>query len=233
MIAKRLGAAAYGLGIVLALACNSVPDAGHASTARAEDPKPAQEKKEEKRTDEVRSVEKGDKAELGKLAPDFTLKDLDGKDVKLSDFKGKVVVLEWFSPTCPACKYAYDGGPLKEQTARLKGEGVVWLAVNSEAPDRKGAKVETNKEFAEKYGMKSPVLFDPKGDVGMAYGAKTTPHCYVIDAKGVLVYRGALDNAPGGNPEPKDAKLVNYVDEAVKAAKENKAVATAETKSYG
>jgi peroxiredoxin len=167
-----------------------------------------------------------DKAELGKPAPAFTLKDLDGKEHSLAQYKGKVVVLEWFSPGCPMCKWAYaEGGPLAE-------DGVVWLAINSEAAKNKPASPEMNREFAEKYGMKSPILFDPTGTVGRSYGAKTTPHVYVIDEKGTLVYRGALDNAPGGKVSG-DGDRVDYVGNAVADIKAGRPVKVSDTKAYG
>ncbi len=172
------------------------------------------------------------KAVIGKAAPDFELKSLDGKTVKLSDHKGKIVVLEWFDPTCPACNWAYgEKGPLATLPGRLKEQGVVWLAVNSAGADFKGSDQKKNEDFVEKYKMKSPILFDTKGEVGRTYGAKTTPHMYVIDAKGVLAYQGALDNAPMGKLD--DEKHIAYVEEAVKALKEGKKIETTETRSYG
>lgn len=171
-------------------------------------------------------------AEIGKPAPEFTLTDLSGKTHKLSDYRGKTVVLEWFSPACPYCVYAYAEGPLAEQPNRLKSEGVVWLAVNSQNEKHQGAKADKNMAFVEKHGMKSPILMDPSGTVGRAYGAKTTPHCFVIDAKGVLVYAGGLDNAPAGKVDG-DAKPVNYVDAAIADLKAGRAVATKSSRAYG
>ncbi len=175
----------------------------------------------------------GARTELGKLAADFTLKDLDGKDVTLSKHLGKIVVLEWLDPSCPSCVQAHgEKGALREQPDRVKKEGVVWLTINSTEPGQDGGKVEVNKEFAQKNGLKSTIAMDPDGAVGRAYGAKTTPHCYVINEKGVLVYAGALDNAPMGKVEG-DQKKVNYVDAAIADIKAGRAVATSETKPYG
>jgi peroxiredoxin len=166
------------------------------------------------------------------LAPDFTLKDLEGKEMTLSQHLGKYVVLEWFSPGCPACKQAYgEGGALRELPGRLKKDGVVWIAMNSDGPQQSGADPKKNKEFADANGMKSPILFDPTGAAGKAYGAKTTPHCFVIDDKGVLIYAGALDNAPYGKVEGE--KKIEYVADAIAQAKAGKKVAVTETKSYG
>jgi len=171
-------------------------------------------------------------AKIGEPAPDFTLTDLSGKVHKLADYRGKTVVLEWFNPGCPYCVHAYSEGPLVEQPNRLKSEGVVWLAVNSQNEKHPGSKVEKNTAFVEKYGMKSPILMDPAGTVGRAYGAKTTPHCFVIDAKGVLVYAGGLDNAPAGKVEG-DAKPINYVDAAIADVKAGRPVATSSSRAYG
>ncbi|MCY2959036.1 MAG: redoxin domain-containing protein [Planctomycetota bacterium] len=200
-----------------ALPTRASPEKPSGSTPAAkEDPKPAQDLK----------------ATIGKPAPDFELKDLDGKTVKLADYKGKVVVLEWFDPTCPACGWAYgEGGPLRTMPEELKKKGVVWLAMNSAGAEFGGSDVKKNQEFAKKNGMTSPVLLDPKGEVGRKYGAKTTPHMYVIDAKGVLAYMGGLDNAPYGKVEG-DKRIV-YVEDAVKAVLDGKKVETPETRSYG
>lgn len=172
------------------------------------------------------------KAEIGKPAQEFALTDLDGKSHRLSDYRGKTVVLEWFSPTCPYCVYAYSEGPLAEQPERLAKEGVVWLTVNSQKAEHKGAKPELNKDFVAKHGLKAPMLMDPAGTVGRAYGAKTTPHCFVIDAKGVLVYAGGLDNAPNGQVDA-GAQAVNYVDAAIADLRAGRAVTTNSTRAYG
>lgn len=136
-------------------------------------------------------------AQLGQPAPDFELQDLSGKNYKLSELRGKTVILEWYNPQCPFVEYAYKEGPLKDLAARSKDK-VVWLNINSGAPGKQGAGKELNQKLAQSLGVKNPVLLDEAGKVGRAYGAKTTPHMFIIDDKGVLVYRGALDNAPFG-----------------------------------
>jgi peroxiredoxin len=174
------------------------------------------------------------KAEVGKAAPDFALKDLDGKEVKLSSFKGKVIVLEWFNPGCPYVKAAHTKGSLKEAAKKHTKNGVVWLAVNSGGPGKQGHGAEANREGAKTFSIDHPILLDETGEIGRTYGATNTPHMMVIDDKGTLVYRGAIDNSPDGEGEsPTGGKLVSYVDEALGALSAGKTPATAETKAYG
>jgi peroxiredoxin len=173
-------------------------------------------------------------AEVGKRAPDFTLVDLEGRSVSLHDFKGKTVVLEWFNPECPFVRLAHTKGSLKGMAARRTQQGVVWLAVNSGAEGKQGAGVEKNKEGKAKFELAHPILLDPTGKVGRAYGATNTPHMYVIDSELKLVYKGAIDNSPDAEGEsPTDGKLVNHVDVALDAVTAHRAIALAETKAYG
>ncbi len=173
-------------------------------------------------------------ADIGKPAPDFKLKDLDGKEHSLSAHQGKVVVLEWFNPQCPFVRNAHTKGSLKGLAAKHAASGVVWLAVNSAAPGKQGHDVEANREGAKDFALGYPILRDESGAVGHAYGATNTPHLYVIDAKGVLVYAGAIDNSPDGEGEsPTDGTLINYVDAALADVAGGKAVRTARTKAYG
>src|SRR5690606_13798787 len=132
------------------------------------------------------------KAVLGAEAPDFELTSLDGEKVKLSDYRGKTVVLEWFNPQCPFVKQSHTEGTLKGMAKRYRDDGVVWLAINSNKAGSQGASVEAMKEGRESFGIDYPILLDPDGTVGKAYGAKHTPHMYVIHPDGRLVYRGAL-----------------------------------------
>lgn len=168
---------------------------------------------------------------IGAPAPDFTLKDLDGKTVKLSDLKGKTVVLEWFNPDCPFVVYGHEKGPLKTLPEQYLKKGVVWLAINSGAPGKQGHGLEANKAGKGRYGMTYPVLLDETGAVGKLYGAKTTPHMFIVDAQGVLRYKGGLDNAPLG--ELNGGSLTPYVATALDALLAGKAVDTADTKPYG
>jgi peroxiredoxin len=164
-------------------------------------------------------------------APDFTLPDLDGNQVSLSSLRGKVVVLEWFNPECPFVRYAHGDGPLRDLAARQTAGGVVWLAINSGARGKQGHGVDVNREWREKWKMEYPVLVDDKGAVGKKYGATNTPHMFVIDAKGSLVYRGALDNAPLGKVPSEGHRI--YINDAVEAASAGRQVEVAETKAYG
>lgn len=175
-----------------------------------------------------------EEAKVGARAPDFTLADLDGKAVKLSDFKGKTVVLEWFNPGCPFVVAAHTKGSLVDAAERAGRKGVVWLAINSGAPGKQGHGVEANRAAARKWRMDHPVLLDESGKVGRAYGATNTPHLYVIDPAGTLVYRGAIDNSPDGEGRsPSGGTLVNYVDAALEDLAAGRAVRTPETKAYG
>jgi hypothetical protein len=137
-------------------------------------------------------------AALGKPAPDFTLKDTDGKAVKLSALRGKTVVLEWFNPDCPFVKHAYEKGPLKGLAQKSANDKLVWLTINSNAPNKQGHGLERNREAKASYGIANQLLLDETGKVGRSYGAEKTPHLFVVNPKGVLVYRGGLDNAPVG-----------------------------------
>lgn len=168
---------------------------------------------------------------IGAPAPDFTLKDLDGKSVKLSDLKGKTVVLEWFNPDCPFVVYAHEKGPLKTLPEQYLKKGVVWLAINSGAPGKQGHGAEANKAGKNRYGMTYQVLLDETGTVGKLYGAKTTPHMFVVDAQGVLRYKGGLDNAPLG--EPNGGTLIPHAANAIDALLGGKNVETSDTKPYG
>ena len=173
-------------------------------------------------------------AKVGDTAPDFELKDLDGKAVKLSDYKGKIVVLEWFNPGCPFVKAAHTKGSLVDTAKKQMDKGVVWLSINSGAPGKQGHGIEANKNGATEFAMKNPVLLDEDGKVGKAYGARHTPQMYVIDKEGKLVYAGAIDNSPDGEGgSPKDGKLINYVDEALSDIETGKPVRTPTTEAYG
>ena len=176
----------------------------------------------------------GAAANIGKPAPDFKLKDTDGKEVSLASFKGKTVVLEWFNPECPFVKKSHGKGSLAGYAPKVVEKGAVWLAINSGAAGKQGAGVDKSKEGATALGVKNPILIDESGEVGKLYGATNTPHMFVIDPNGVLVYAGAIDNSPDAEGEsPEGGTLVNYVNDAIAAIDEKRPVKVASTKAYG
>lgn len=160
-------------------------------------------------------------------ATQFTLTNYDGKTISLSDYKGKIVVLEWFNYECPFVKYHYEeANTMVELANKYKAKNVVWLAVNS----TKHLTTERNKDFAESHKLDYPILDDRSGKVGRAYGAKTTPHMFIIDAKGNIAYNGAIDNSPLGRNK---TGVINYVDKALAELTADKEVSTPKTKPYG
>jgi peroxiredoxin len=171
---------------------------------------------------------------IGKPAPDFSLTDLDGKEVVLASFKGKVVVLEWFNPGCPFVRASHTVGSLVDTAKRRMKDGVVWLAVNSGAAGKQGADVKANTEAVKTWSIPNPILRDPSGKIGKAYGATNTPNMFVIDRTGTVVYAGAIDNSPDGEGKsPQGGKLVNYVDAALDDVAAGRPVKTAVTRPYG
>jgi peroxiredoxin len=168
-------------------------------------------------------------ADSDRKAPDFTLSTFDGKPVKLSDYLGKTVVLEWMNTECPFSMYHYKtNSTMVDLAAKYKDKNVVWLTINSTSHTTPQA----NLSFAKQYKIQSPILDDRSGKVGRAYGAKTTPHIFIINARGNIVYDGAIDNAPMGKVEGSD-KYINYVDQALSEIINGKAVGISKTKSYG
>ena len=168
---------------------------------------------------------KGATAKIGQMAPDFSLQDQNGKTVKLSDLKGKTVVLEWFNQGCPYVVRHYKTKTMIETANKYKDKDVVWLAINTT-----GKSAEDNKTTAQSWGIEYPILNDTTTQVAQQYGAKTTPQMYIIDKDGKLVYNGAIDDdssAEGGNAK------TNYVAKALDEVLAGKQVSTAETKPYG
>jgi len=165
--------------------------------------------------------------EIGKPAPDFALKDVDGKEYKLADFKDKVVVLEWTNYQCPVVNGYHKNKSMRNTLGKFEDKPVAWLAIDSS--HFCAEKVDDIKKWSKEIDVEYPILLDAPGQVGHQYGAKTTPHMFVIDQKGVLAYSGALDDDPTGD---KDNKR-NYVEEAVTALLDGSAVATARTKPVG
>ena len=165
----------------------------------------------------------------GKRAKPFTLTSFNGKTINLADYRGKTVVLEWLNFECPFSKYHYDkASTMIDLAKKYKSEGVVWMAINS----TNHTTPEANKAFAAKHNLPYPVLDDRPGTIGRAYGAKTTPHMFVISPRGQIVYEGAIDNAPLGKTQ-KGEELVNYVDKVLAALGANKDIGIRQTKPYG
>lgn len=160
-------------------------------------------------------------AEDTKKAPAFTLTAHDGSTVSLSDFKGKTVVLEWYCDTCPASKAHHkpSNNTMVDLAAKYADKGVVWLAINSTGKHS----VEHNAKAAAKQGVTYPILDDSAGTVGKAYGARTTPHMFIVAADGTIAYDGAIDNK----------KDTNYVDAALTEIVAGKTVTTPKTRPYG
>lgn len=179
---------------------------------------------------------------VGEVVPDFTLTDIDGKKHTLSEYKGKVVILEWFNPQCPYVIDQYTKNTLKTFGNQMKQAGVVYLAVNSGASGQPGSGRETNVEARERFGIRFPILLDEEGKVGRMFDARFTPQMFIIDAKGVLRYAGAIDNAPLGKvnattyPPGKGkerGEFVNYVRQAYDEIKAGEDVTTPTTRPYG
>ncbi len=167
-------------------------------------------------------------AKIGEMAPGFTLTDTSGKTVNLSDYKGKIVVLDWFNPTCPVCAMHYKAGTIQNTAAKFKDKNVVFLAINSGGAGIDGSGKDENAKAKKDWKVEFPVLLDESGKVGHSYGAKTTPHCFVIDAKGTLVYAGAIDNGSPGK-----VGTVNYVEKALNEVTKGETVSTATSTPYG
>jgi peroxiredoxin len=172
--------------------------------------------------------------DAGKMAPDFSLKGHDGKTYKLSDFKGKHVVLEWYNVGCPFVKKHYEPGNMQKLQADYTKKGIVWLQVVSSAPGKQGhvTQEEAKKLVKEQKANSTALLMDPNGKVGKMYDAKTTPHMYIINPQGKLVYQGAIDSMPTTDSDD-IPKARNYVTEALDALMKGKTVKVAQTKAYG
>ncbi|WP_235976510.1 thioredoxin family protein [Sandaracinobacteroides hominis] len=173
-------------------------------------------------------------AVVGQPAPAFTATDSNGRSVSLSDYKGKTVVLEWTNAECPFVQKYYSGGDMQKLQAEARAQGVVWLNVNSGAPGKQGAVsgAEANAKMKQQGFRSTAYLLDGDGAVGRAYGAKTTPHMFVIDPKGTLVYAGGIDSIPTANPND-ISKAQPLVKQALADVAAGKAVATPTSKPYG
>jgi hypothetical protein len=173
-------------------------------------------------------------ATVGQAAPAFTLTDTSGRAVSLADFKGRHVVLEWINPGCPFVQKHYDAGNMQATQKGAIDRGVVWLAVNSTATSSRDymAPAALAGWMSNHRAPATATLMDADGRTGRAYGARTTPHMYVIDPQGKLIYAGAIDSRPTANAA--DIRVAtNHVNQALADALAGRAVATAVTQPYG
>jgi peroxiredoxin len=173
-------------------------------------------------------------AKVGDSAPSFTVTDSQGKTQSLDAYKGKYVVLEWHNEGCPYVKKFYQSGAMQKMQKEWTGKGVAWLVVDSSAPGSQGfADAKTaNEDMTKHNATPTAVLLDAKGDVAQAYGAKTTPHMFVINPDGKLIYNGAIDDK--ATTESSDiAGAKNYVAQALTESMAGKSVSTTSTQPYG
>jgi peroxiredoxin len=171
---------------------------------------------------------------IGAPAPAFRLTDSNGGAASLASFQGKIVVLEWTSHECPYVGKHYRGNNMQALQKKWTGQGVVWLSVISSAPGQPGhvSPQQANKLTVERGAAPTAVLLDPTGKVGHAYGARTTPHMYVINGEGALVYKGGIDDKPTARVQDlKGAR--NFVDEALNEISQGKPVSVATSRAYG
>jgi AhpC/TSA family len=173
-------------------------------------------------------------ATVGQAAPNFSAKDVTGKTVSLADFKGKTVVLEWVNPGCPYVRKHYDGGNMQGTQQDALAKNVVWLAVNSTGTDHPDYLPPARlAEWMKK--QKAPAthtLMDEDGKIGKAYGARTTPHMYIVDGKGMLVYAGGIDSIPSASASD-IPKATNYIKVSLNEIAGGKAVSNNVTRPYG
>ncbi len=171
---------------------------------------------------------------VGQAAPDFTLKDASGKTVRLSDFRGKHVVLEWTNPGCPYVEKHYNSGNMPATQKEAVDKGVVWLSINSTETSswEYMAPAKLVAWQKERKSQPTAVLVDEEGTAGKAYGARTTPHMYIVNPQGRLIYAGGIDSIPSSDPQ--DIKrAVNYVRQGLGEALAGKPLTAAVTRPYG
>lgn len=175
-----------------------------------------------------------DSPPVGSNAPDFSVTDSKNRPQSISQYKGKTVVLEWFNPECPFVKKHYGSGNMQKLQEEFTGKGVVWLTIDSSAPGLQGhlTAEQANAKIAELKTKQTALLLDPEGKAGRTYGAKNTPHMFVINPEGKIIYEGAIDSK--ATSEPADiASSTNYVKAALDESLGGKPVSTATTKPYG
>jgi peroxiredoxin len=171
---------------------------------------------------------------IGSAAPDFSLTNVQGKPVKLSDYKGKYVVLEWVNPGCPFVQKHYNSGNMPQLQKDAAAQGVVWLTIDSTNPNHQDYKTpqQLNAWLKEEGAAPAAVMLDANGKVGKLYDAKATPNMVVIDPQGKLIYSGAIDDKRSADPA--DVKTAhNFVKAALTEARAGKPVSKASTQAYG
>ncbi|MBA2744253.1 MAG: thioredoxin family protein [Chthoniobacterales bacterium] len=171
---------------------------------------------------------------VGAAAPAFSVADAKGKAHSLAEYKGKYGVLEWFNPECPFVKKHYGSGNMQTLQEEYTGKGVVWLSIDSSAPGKEGNLTPdaANKQMSEWKMNHTTLLLDPEGKAGQSYVAKNTPHMFIINPEGKIVYEGAIDSKPTANPSD-IASATNYVKAALDEALAGKPVTNPTTKPYG
>ena len=175
-----------------------------------------------------------DSPAVGTTAPDFSLTDSKGKTQSVSQYKGKYVVLEWFNPECPFVKKHYGSGNMQKLQEEFTAKGVVWLSIDSSAPGLEGnlTAEQAEKKIAEWKTKQTAFVLDPDGKAGRSYGAKNTPHMFVINPEGKIIYEGAIDSK--ATPNPADiASSTNYVKVALDESLAGKTVTTPNSRPYG
>lgn len=171
---------------------------------------------------------------VGEPAPDFTGVDSQGQSHRLSDFRGKTVVLEWTNHDCPFVVKHYSTGNMQALQREATADGIVWLSIISSAPGKQGhvSAEEANQLTQSRNAAPSAVILDPSGDIGRMYGAKTTPHMYIIDPDGMLVYMGGIDDRPTSTRSDVEGAN-NYVRAALRQLASGEAVTDPSTRPYG
>ena len=172
--------------------------------------------------------------EVGKAAPDFSGIDSDGKTQTLSQYKGKTVVLEWTNHDCPYVRKHYHSGNMQALQKDATAKGIIWLSIISSAPGKQGHVTagQANELTKSRNASPTAVILDETSDIGRLYGAKTTPHMYIINPAGQLVYMGGIDSIPTSN-EADIAKATKYVSIALQAMAEGKPIVDNVTRPYG
>lgn len=217
------------LGLLIAPGCGSAEpstsESPPAATAATGTTSSAADDEPEGRPNDDPVDESQTETAVGQTAPDFTLTDQSGQEHHLADYRGKVVVLEWINPGCPYVQRHYQAETMTGLVERFAEREVVWLAIDSSH----FVTAEDSQAWRARHELSYPILLDAPGDVGRLYGATTTPNMYVIDAEGVLRYRGAIDDDPRGREEAPR----NYVGDAVQTLLEGGSPAVSETEPYG